>query len=810
MSASPSKLTEQHLRHLQHLVLMVMLVLGAQVSLYLLLADWAWLWLLQISVFTLGLLLLLLQGHALRASLLQQQTEQAQHLSHLEQEMRQQFAQRQASEEEGRAAAQHILQEQAERLRQQQHLELQLQLREQLAQFEVERLQQQELVQQQALAHQMHEEQLQATYAEELAKSQSLLERLAEQVPGALFQLEQRSSGELRFPYCSNAINDLFELSAEQLRTDATPLLNLIAAEDAARLQQALATPEQALACDLQVQLPQQGLRWRACNARAQVEADGVVVWHGFFMDITERMQQEQQIRAANARADAANQAKSAYLSQMTHEIRTPMNIILGMSYLAMETELNASQRDYLDNIRLSAEHLLALINDILDMSKIEAGQLEVETIDFDLHEILQKLNKLMSGKIIDKGLQFAMQIAPEVPPALRGDPVRLSQVLMNFITNAVKFTHQGSITLAVSLLQQDEHKARLMFAVEDTGIGMNEVECGRMFQQFQQADASISRKYGGTGLGLAISKQLVELMGGQVGLESTPGKGSRFWFQVEVEKNLQVEVKLEQNAQQAQAAAAQAKAAMQGKRILLVEDQPLNQRVAQAMLRNAGAFVEIAGHGQEALDILRSQSFDCVLMDMQMPVMDGVAATRAIRDDPALADQLVIAMTANASMHNQALCMAAGMNDFITKPIKPALLYAVLEKWLVTMPREQAENLAPHNISDSFNLSRLSQLVGDDPRVLRRFALMFADTMSQTMADMQNAHESGNWPLLMTLAQSLHSEAISMDAIDFAQLCNQLQRLPGPEALPQAAEIIAHMRPLAAQIDRQIATLPE
>ncbi len=670
------------------------------------------------------------------------------------------------------------------------------------------------LAQQNFLREQQEQE---AIHAVMLQKSTLLLSNLTEQVPGAMFQLQQDANGLLSFPYSSLAIQELFEVTQEEISRDGEILLARLRAEDLALFRQDLAQADQALHRDLRVELPKAGLAWRACHARALKQEDGSLLWHGIFMDITDRQQQAGAIIEANARADAASQAKSAYLENMTHEIRTPMNIILGMSYLTLETELAPSQRDYLENIRISAEHLLSLINDILDLSKIEAGLLEVETIEFDLHETVAKLSKLMVSKINDKGLRFETHIAPTTPNALLGDPLRVSQVLINFIANAIKFTQQGTISLHISCHEQTVDGALIDFEVRDTGIGMTEKECSRMFQHFQQADASISRKYGGTGLGLAISKQLVELMGGTVGVESTPGKGSKFKFSIRVAKNLDAGiVNREQEAQAAQAAAALAKAAMQGRKILLVEDQPLNQRVAQAMLKNAGAQVELAENGQVALNILRIQHFDCVLMDMQMPVMDGVVATRAIRADPALANNLVIAMTANASMHNQAMCMAAGMNDFITKPIKPALLYAALAKWLCHQPKESdsAQELAMENnavrATSSFNLSTLSQLVGNDPALLRKFALMFVDTLSQTMGELDAAFEAHNWSLLITLAQSLHSEASSMDAMELAQFCNQLRQLNGAEDLPRAGEIIAQMRPLALAIDREIASLPE
>ncbi|MBI3231083.1 MAG: hypothetical protein HYZ45_13190, partial [Burkholderiales bacterium] len=392
--------------------------------------------------------------------------------------------------------------------------QLQQKQQQQHAEF-TQQLQQQADIHAQQLAQQLTEQHAQQKilHDEQLKENSLLISHLTEQVPGALFQLRRNSDGQCAMPYASLAIQELFAVSPDAICDDASALLERIHADDLALFKQDLSNAEHALERDLRVKLPGNLEGWRTCHARAQREEDGSLLWHGIFMDITERQQQAEDIKQANARADAASQAKSAYLENMTHEIRTPMNIILGMSYLTMETELAPVQRDYLENIRISAEHLLSLINDILDLSKIEAGLLEVETIEFDLHDTVAKLCKLMHSKITDKGLRFETHIDKATPHNLRGDPLRVSQVLINFIANAIKFTQHGSISLHIHCQEQSADAALLAFEVRDTGIGMTEKECSRMFQQFQQADASISRKYGGTGLGLAISKQLVELM---------------------------------------------------------------------------------------------------------------------------------------------------------------------------------------------------------------------------------------------------------------------------------------------------------
>ncbi len=385
---------------------------------------------------------------------------------------------------------------------------------------------------------------------------------------------------------------------------------------------------------------------------------------------------------AAKDAAEAANRAKSAFLANMSHELRTPMNGVLGMIDLAKRRMADTKGLDQLDKAKFSAQRLLGVLNDVLDLSKIEADHMVLEEMPLQLGQSMENIARTLGHKATEKGLKLAVDLPVELARAqLKGDPLRLDQILFNLVGNAIKFTEQGATTLRVRSVGETAGAVQVRFEVSDTGIGIEPEAQSRLFQSFEQADNSMTRKYGGTGLGLAISKRLVAMMGGEIGVQSTPGQGSTFWFTVRLGKS--TDAVLPPPTYIGKSADEHLLDEYTGTRILLAEDEPINQEVSRRLLGDAGLVVDLAEDGLQALELAKQNTYALILMDMQMPHLNGVEATLAIRALPAYARTPILAMTANAFDEDRQVCLDAGMNDHIAKPVDPDKLYETLLVWL-------------------------------------------------------------------------------------------------------------------------------
>ncbi len=519
-----------------------------------------------------------------------------------------------------------------------------------------------------------------------------------------------------------------------------------------------------------------------------QFDRDQVLRTRSLDISSRELHQINEHLRTATQKAEVASAAKSQFLATISHEIRTPMNGVLGMAELLLDTQLDPEQLQFARTIAQSGQALLSIINDVLDFSKIEARKLSLEHIAFDVFDSVDEIAALLAGAASGKGLKIITRFGTDLPRSLMGDPGRLRQILLNLAGNAIKFTHEGQVTISADVEVSDAAHVQLRFEVIDTGIGLDTSAQTQVFDAFTQADNSTTRKFGGSGLGLSIAKQLVQLMGGEIGVNSQIGQGATFWFTARLAHNPDGP---KVRSEPFPPAAAKTQTATCSARILIAEDNPVNQQVAQCMLELLGYEADVVANGREALVAAQTGAYDLVLMDLHMPEMDGLESTRQIRAWEAAArctEPLpIVALTANALSGDRDLCLAAGMNDYVSKPVSRQALGDVIGRHLGT-----AESDAPVTQSATLT-SQWTQPVAFDPQVLASLTMvadgthpgyanelldLYSREASRALGAIDEAARAGNADMVLRLAHTLKSSSAAVGAMSMAFVTEQHETL--------------------------------